>query len=748
MSQVNFLSADVGQTPDKQGAKGDASIKNQAKTQAFSDAMEQHYPSKTVAESDNKNKQGGNLTSKAADQQQQFISKDGALKQVKENQADDAHILPLPANDESLSAKNENSQNSSMPFPIDNESPLATDKTVNDDVDTLPLPIDDKSLVTSPKESDGFIVPITVAANGEQLITSNKSKDSEHTLPVPLPVSPSEAKIRVIEKAGGAFNGDPKAPNNQSNLYIGSQTQTVNNTVSNVEKDDAVDLLKMLQGSQQLLTKSAVENTRIEQQGKNTAPVDEALLANNKNVALSEQPKKLTAEQNDLVKSMKGEQVQVLAKANVSQQAQLLADSQTAAANTAGNLVEKVANNTVKSSTESVTETIVTSNAKQITSNAESANTLASKQGIVNDVDLIAEQARTQALAQEANSAIDKNQDTKQVTHQVTNNRELQSSAADKDSAFDLAQAKKVAAPELIAEQNTAHKGIIASESHEAKVQTAELKQANVADFKRAIDNEPAQTRTINQSTAAVISASTAESKLDVNQKPAENEAVDKLASVKGDEKLAKAESDKLAPQVDKITSAFNQTLDAMATKPMASSAELAAQQAQNFESTINHLTTTTVQTQKSITAMNTETIAIYRKDFADAVKDKVMVMINQKIQQVDIQLDPPEMGNIHVRVNLQNEQAAVQFVVQNQQAKEALEQNMGKLRDMLAESGVDVGDANIEQRQAKEQNGNDFEQHDNNGQNGESTEDNVSANDNSMHNVVKASSTGVDYYA
>ena len=324
----------------------------------------------------------------------------------------------------------------------------------------------------------------------------------------------------------------------------------------------------------------------------------------------------------------------------------------------------------------------------------------------------------------------------------------MQSSAADKDSAFDLAQAKKVAAPELIAEQNTAHKGIIASESHEAKVQTAELKQANVADFKRAIDNEPAQTRTINQSTAAVISASTAESKLDVNQKPAENEAVDKLASVKGDEKLAKAESDKLAPQVDKITSAFNQTLDAMATKPMASSAELAAQQAQNFESTINHLTTTTVQTQKSITAMNTETIAIYRKDFADAVKDKVMVMINQKIQQVDIQLDPPEMGNIHVRVNLQNEQAAVQFVVQNQQAKEALEQNMGKLRDMLAESGVDVGDANIEQRQAKEQNGNDFEQHDNNGQNGESTEDNVSANDNSMHNVVKASSTGVDYYA
>ena len=145
---------------------------------------------------------------------------------------------------------------------------------------------------------------------------------------------------------------------------------------------------------------------------------------------------------------------------------------------------------------------------------------------------------------------------------------------------------------------------------------------------------------------------------------------------------------------------------------------------------------------------MNTETIAIYRKDFADAVKDKVMVMINQKIQQVEIQLDPPEMGNIHVRVNLQNEQAAVQFIVQNQQAKEALEQNMGKLRDMLAENGVDVGDANIEQRQAKEQNSDGFEQANHSGTNEESGEGNFSENDNVVLDVVKASSTGVDYYA
>ena len=104
-------------------------------------------------------------------------------------------------------------------------------------------------------------------------------------------------------------------------------------------------------------------------------------------------------------------------------------------------------------------------------------------------------------------------------------------------------------------------------------------------------------------------------------------------------------------------------------------------------------------QSQKTNTQLHQETISIFRRDFADAVKDKVMLIISQKLQQFDITLDPPELGNVQVRVNLQGEQATVNFVVQNQQAKEAFEQNMHKLRDLLAEQGVDVGDANVEQQ-------------------------------------------------
>lgn len=170
---------------------------------------------------------------------------------------------------------------------------------------------------------------------------------------------------------------------------------------------------------------------------------------------------------------------------------------------------------------------------------------------------------------------------------------------------------------------------------------------------------------------------------------------------------------------------------------------------AQQASEVLNHnVVSDSAQIQKSSVQLHQETISIFRKDFADAVKDKVMLVISQKLQQFDISLDPPEFGNMQVRVNLQGEQAAVNFIVQNQQAKDALEQNMHKLKDMLAEQGVDVGGANVEQQNQQEnesaQGGN--SQH---GQAGLSAADAEDAVEHILSSkVVESSSMSVDYYA
>lgn len=147
----------------------------------------------------------------------------------------------------------------------------------------------------------------------------------------------------------------------------------------------------------------------------------------------------------------------------------------------------------------------------------------------------------------------------------------------------------------------------------------------------------------------------------------------------------------------------------------------------------------------KQVTALQNEALSVYRKDFTGALKDKVMVMMNQKLQQVEIRLDPQELGNVNVKINLQNEQAVVNFTVQNQQAKEALDQNLGRLKEMLAESGVDVGDANVEQ-QSKQNNEEELGEGRQGGGGNENEFSDLS--DTQTLHLVKGSSTGIDYYA
>ncbi len=232
-------------------------------------------------------------------------------------------------------------------------------------------------------------------------------------------------------------------------------------------------------------------------------------------------------------------------------------------------------------------------------------------------------------------------------------------------------------------------------------------------------------------------------------QSNAEQVLVEESAEKQLEDENLLSSNDKLVKADFKNT--INPLFDSFAQRDVSQSIQQLNQSGQaerSYENVINTLTTEVTQTQKQAVAQQTEVISIMRKDFNDAVKEKVMVMIHQKIQQVDIQLDPPEFGNMQVRVNLQNEQAVVNFIVQNQQAKDALEQNIDKLKNMLADSGVDVGEANVKQQSKQSNNENGEEQTADNNQ-GDSFDGDVEAQmDLNSLNVFKASSTGVDYYA
>lgn len=90
------------------------------------------------------------------------------------------------------------------------------------------------------------------------------------------------------------------------------------------------------------------------------------------------------------------------------------------------------------------------------------------------------------------------------------------------------------------------------------------------------------------------------------------------------------------------------------------------------------------------------QAINIVKSDAAKLLQERVSSMLSINNKEAEIRLDPPEMGSMQIRVRSDAEQAQINFVVQNQQAKEALEQSMPRLREMLAQQGLELGESTI----------------------------------------------------
>jgi flagellar hook-length control protein FliK len=281
----------------------------------------------------------------------------------------------------------------------------------------------------------------------------------------------------------------------------------------------------------------------------------------------------------------------------------------------------------------------------------------------------------------------------------------------------------------------------------------------NVSGEKQAQENNQNQSRVINQATQKVLEPQTSNTgeqfKEQTKDQSLEQQNQKQTQNLSNAEKIANNEAQvkekPFSELFDKklVSTSIENTLARdihqvnEATKSAASAEEMITKlTSENAQSTAQSVTNA-----KQVTSLQNEALSVYRKDFTGALKDKVMVMMNQKLQQIEIRLDPQELGNVNVKINLQNEQAVVSFIVQNQQAKEAFDQNLGRLKDMLAESGVDVGDANVEQQ--SKQNDDETLSDDHQSGKGDAAGNELSElSDTQTLNLVKGSSTGVDYYA
>ena len=264
--------------------------------------------------------------------------------------------------------------------------------------------------------------------------------------------------------------------------------------------------------------------------------------------------------------------------------------------------------------------------------------------------------------------------------------------------------------------------------------------------------NAPATASTAMPVTAATVNVennkakpnNTAQITADVTKVVASEEVTTELDTKINTERTQETVTVRVAQLFTQLTTQANAT-----TQPGAY--EMAHQQYEQALDVQTMHTQTTAQTQTQSKSVNVDpgvmqAINIIKSDAAKMLQERVSALLNINNKEAEIRLDPPEMGSMQIRIRSDAEQAQINFVVQNQQAKEALEQSMPRLREMLAQQGIELGESSIQQ-------GNPEQQQEQSGQgqlagNQQAEEQQPEVTAQSAETSRQQSSSSIDYYA
>jgi len=81
---------------------------------------------------------------------------------------------------------------------------------------------------------------------------------------------------------------------------------------------------------------------------------------------------------------------------------------------------------------------------------------------------------------------------------------------------------------------------------------------------------------------------------------------------------------------------------------------------------------------------------------WAEDVGNKVVWMLGRAESKAELVLTPPNMGKVEVSIHLNGDQTTAHFVAASQAARDALEQALPRLREMLQQSGISLSQADV----------------------------------------------------
>ncbi|MET7015413.1 flagellar hook-length control protein FliK [Uliginosibacterium flavum] len=95
-------------------------------------------------------------------------------------------------------------------------------------------------------------------------------------------------------------------------------------------------------------------------------------------------------------------------------------------------------------------------------------------------------------------------------------------------------------------------------------------------------------------------------------------------------------------------------------------------------------------------------------RGWAEEVGQKVSWIASRDNGRAEIVLTPPSMGRVEISISMNGDQASATFITASPAAREALQDAMPRLREVLAQSGIQLGQANVNEGSTQQQAQND----------------------------------------
>jgi hypothetical protein len=101
---------------------------------------------------------------------------------------------------------------------------------------------------------------------------------------------------------------------------------------------------------------------------------------------------------------------------------------------------------------------------------------------------------------------------------------------------------------------------------------------------------------------------------------------------------------------------------------------------------------------------MMPQQVQINTPAWKNALGERAIMVSAQNVNVAHIQLDPPELGSLSIRVHINQDQVSLSFTSPHAHVRDAVEQSLPRLREMFEEQGLSLQDSSVDDQSADQQ--------------------------------------------